>query len=62
MQHLISLLADIQSEIEDTDKQQAETNGSEFENGADCGRIEGTLATLKKMRSAVLEVLKEQAA
>jgi hypothetical protein len=59
MKHLISLLSDIQDEIESTDNQQAGNNGSEFENGADCGRIEGTLATLKKVRSAVIEKLKE---
>lgn len=59
MKELINYLGDIQLLIEETDKAQADQSGSEFDNGASCGAIEGKLSILKEVRLHLLQILKE---
>ena len=57
MKRLINLLSDIQNQIEETDREQAAANSSEFDNGAACGVIEGRLSTLKTVRISILAIM-----
>ena len=59
MEQLIAYLSDIQSAIEKTDRWQADQSGSEFDNGASCGAIEGRLTALKEVRLHILQILRE---
>lgn len=59
MKRLINLLSDIQQQIEETDKQQADANGTEFENGTACGVIEGKLSALRDIRHAITTIMVE---
>ncbi len=59
MQYFISLLSDVQSEIEKLEATEGVTGQKDYEHGIAVGLANGRVFTLKQMRGTLIQIMKE---
>ncbi len=61
MQYFISLLSDVQSEIEKVESTEGVTGQKDYGHGIAVGLASGRVFTLKQMRGTLIQTIKEMA-